>query len=49
VIPAALACFALGFLGGFSFGFKVAAMIRLGVQQVLPAAPVDQVLEEVAP
>jgi hypothetical protein len=33
MIPAALACLALGFLGGFSFGFKVAAMIRLGAQQ----------------
>jgi len=48
-----LACLAVGFLGGFTFGFRIAAMIKLGVQRVLPstapasALPVD--MEEVAP
>lgn len=28
------ACFALGFLGGFAGGFRVAAMIFAGVQRV---------------
>lgn len=42
-----LACLAVGFLVGFAFGFKVAAMIKLGVQQL--ARPIDQVAEESAP
>jgi hypothetical protein len=30
---ACLACLAVGFLGGFTFGFRIAAMIKLGVER----------------
>lgn len=43
---AALACLAVGFLAGFVGGFRIAAMIQLSVQRVLPPAAVDKVLEE---
>lgn len=33
-----LACLAVGFLAGFTGGFRVAALIRLGVQQLAARA-----------
>jgi hypothetical protein len=42
-----LACLLIGFLGGFAFGFRVAAMVRLAPKQAAQTVAHD-VLEEAA-